>query len=102
MKIQLHIPTEQYGFIGVEYESDGEIAYAEAAREYKLFADAFKPQPMNSLPEPEFNTFIDRMLAGDTNHVETYNQMSPEQQAHVQVIKKAVKRANYKINNSKE
>lgn len=93
MKIELHIPTVQYGFIAVELEdATPEIVRAT----YDSYAAAFKPQPINTLPDKEYNTFIDNMLLGDDNHVETYNAMSPQQKDAVQVLKRALKRLKSK------
>lgn len=97
MRISLHIPTEQYGFVAVEYESDGEVVYDEAAREYQKFADAFKPQPVNALPKKDFDAHIDRMLSGENNHLEEFLKMSPQQQEVAQTIKRSIARLNYKI-----
>lgn len=89
MKIVVHVPVEQFGFVSAEYDTDDPKSSYEA---YNAIADAFKPQPSNSLPTKDFNKFIDNMLLGESNHISQYEQMSPKQIEVVQEIKKALKR----------
>ena len=91
MKITLHIPTEQYGYCQAEFEADDMNA---VAHNYREIAKVFKSS--GGLPDKEYNAFIDRMLAGEDNHVETYQAMSDQQKDAVQVIKRAQKRLDYK------
>jgi hypothetical protein len=83
MKTKLHIPTEQYGYVEVETEVED---IQEALALYKEVKGGA------GLAPNEYNGFIDRMLMGDENHLEDYLKMSAEQQACVQVIKRALKR----------
>ena len=95
MKIQLHIPTETFGFIGVEYETSGDISYAEAAREYKLFADAFNVG--EGLPDKDFDEFIQNIIEEKPSHIETLEKLSEEQRKFMKVVDRAMNRINYKL-----
>lgn len=88
IKISLHIPTEQYGFIAVECEG---LTADETAALYKEYSTGF--QPKAGISEKDYNTFIDRMLLGqEGNHIEQYVAMSDQQKYAVQVIKRGLKR----------
>lgn len=97
MKVTLHVPTEQYGFVAPEIETDGQTLSPAAytAQVYFEFANMFKPKV--GLPDKEWNKFVDRMLLEEEgNHMEEYELMSEAQKSCVQVIKKAMKRISYK------
>ena len=85
MKATLHIPTEQYGFVEVEVEAD---SVEEAVSLY--------PKNGEGLSDKEFNAFIDNQLIGSDNHIEQYEKASADQKAIIQVIKRALKRIEYK------
>jgi len=92
MKVSFRIPTEMYSFVEPVIDMP-EDTTAEKIREvYDELAAAFKPKPENSLGDKEYNAFIDRQLTGEANHVEEYNQMSPQQKDAVQIIKRSLKR----------
>lgn len=93
MKIELHIPVEQYGFIAAQVDCEPN----EVASVYNQLAGSFRPKPTNSLPDKEYDAFIERQISGGTNTVDSYYAMSPEQQKYVQIIKRAIKRINYKL-----
>lgn len=96
MKVTYRIPTEMYAFAEVSLEVPDAVTPAELRGQYDKLANAFKPQPINTLPDKEYNTFIDNMLLGTPNHLETYNAMSPQQKDAVQVLKRAIKRLKSK------
>lgn len=91
MKIKLHIPTEQYGFVEIEPETDDPHAVAGI---YQQFSGAFKVN--EGIPDKEFDAFIQRQLLGQSNHVEEYQAMSPEQKKYVQINKRALNRIRAK------
>jgi hypothetical protein len=97
MKISLHIPTESYGFVllEVEQEEDGKVMTPEeVSAVYNQYAAAFKEK--NGLTDEEMDTFVQKQLEGEGNHIETYNGMSADQQLWIQRIKRAKKRIDYK------
>lgn len=100
MKITLHVPIEQFGFVGAEMETiDNKIqgGDADAIREnYDAIATAFKPQPINTLPEKDWRNFLEKLLLGEPNHIDMYEQCSPEQKKTVNEIKKTLKRLEAK------
>ena len=91
MKYTGQISTGQFEYLA--FEMDGGTAEG-AVEAYKDLQEAWKPKV--GLGDKEYNAFIDRMLMGETNHVEEYNVMSPEQQKCVQTIKRALKRIEAK------
>lgn len=98
MKITLHIPVEQYGFVAVEMEGE-EISEgnAEAVADlYRYYQDAFKEKNGAGIPSKEYNTALDEYLTSNTGNTETYLAMSPEQQRVFQEIKKSLKRIKAK------
>lgn len=90
MKATLHFPTEQYGFAEIEVE----VTSVEEAIE--MYRSA--PKVGSGIDDRSFDTFIERQLGGETNELDTYQKMSPEQQKLVQVNKRALKRLEAKIN----
>lgn len=96
MKITLHVPTEQYGFVGAEMETvHNRIQGGDAAsikENYEAIAEAFKPKPLNCLPEKEWKRFIERILQNEPNHINELEQCSPEQRKIINEIKKALAR----------
>lgn len=91
MKVELHIPVEQYGFIALQAEDLSAEATADIYREY---SQAFKPQA--GLSTKEFNACVDRYLTDGTGETEKYMAMSPAQQETIQCIKRAYKRLESK------
>lgn len=91
MKVILHIPTEQYGFVAIEVEDSSPEKTAEVYREY---AGAFKVK--TGLTAKEFNTALDAYINGNPMQPDTYYAMSPEQQKIIQELKKCFKRLDAK------
>ena len=89
---ELHVPVEQYGFIAVKV-NDTAGGLIEA---YRAISEANRTG--EGLSNEEFDAFIQRQVSGQPNHIEDYNSMSQEQQKYVQIIKRAIKRINYKLN----
>lgn len=92
MKIKLHIPTEQYGFVEAEFDWLEEGKIIDPAEAYKQIGDLFRPQ--EGLSPKDFNQFLDKYLTENTGDLEVYNGMSDAQKAVIQEIKKAFKRLN--------
>ncbi len=92
IKVGLHIPTEQYGFVLVECEG---LSAEQTAELYNEYSRAFLPKV--GLADKEYNAFIDRMLMGqDGNHIEQYEAMNDNQKYAVQVLKRGIKRLKAK------
>ena len=93
MKITYRIPTEMYAYVEVEQEVK-EATDSEIAEKYRHLTDAFRPMPANSLPDKEFNSFIDEMLKTKkiVNGQEAYEKMSPQQKDIIQSVKRSFKR----------
>lgn len=98
MKITLHVPVEQFGFVAIERDFvSGEAVVEVSASLYKEIAEAFKPKPINSgIPEKEYNQFIDAMLLGEPNHIDVWEKLSAKQKDAAQVIKRGLKRLEAK------
>lgn len=99
MKIELRLPTqEQYAYIGLEL-ADGEVLTDEmihtAIDDYRRAMGQIKGNA--GLSKEEFDQFIDRQLSGQSNHIEVFNKMSPEQQLIAQLIKRSKARIAYQI-----
>jgi len=91
-------PGPQFEYVEVHSEEPNEIEPKEIARYYEEYSSAFRPKPINSLNDKEYDTFIQNMLEGGSNHVEDIERMSPEQQKYMQIVKRALNRIEYKIN----
>lgn len=89
MKYSLHVPVAQYGFVLVE-----DVPGEKVKEEYDGIMNMFSEKA--GLPDKEFDLFIENQLSGNyKNHIETYNQLSPEQQKHYQINKRAIARLKY-------
>jgi len=91
LKYTLHVPTEQFGFVSCDMEADDPKL---VKTQYLAIVEAFKPQPVNSLPEKDFNALLDEYLSkrSITNGQELYDKMSPLQQHIIQAIKRSYQR----------
>lgn len=99
MKATFRIPAEMYAFAEVVIELPDGVTANEVREKYDLLANAFKPQPVNQLPDKEYNRFIDNLMLGESNHIEIWEACSPEQKAAAQVIKRSLKRLEARNNN---
>lgn len=89
MKYLIHVPTESFGFVSAEVEGTPE----DASLEYKSLSEAFRAGI--GLPDREFNDWSERYLSREdmtSKDLESYQQMSTEQQSHIQWAKRAFKR----------
>lgn len=91
MKYTLHVPVEQYGFIGADLEGSAE----EAVRAYREIGDLVKVQP-KGMPDNEFRALYDKVASGtpvngDPGIIE---QLNPQQRFALNECKKYVKRNN--------
>lgn len=87
MKVKLHIPTEQYGFVECELESSAETIQ-EAIEMY--------PKSVAGLAEKDFDQFIQTILEGGSNHTDQLDKLSPEQYKTMKVVHRAMNRIEYK------
>ena len=98
MKIKIHKPVEEYGFVEAEEEVDFENpSQLEQLRNlYDDIGKVFKNS--DGLEDKEWREVLDKYL--ETNEMESnqYERMSLEQKRIIQEIKKSVKRMNYKNN----
>jgi len=87
MKADIRIATKEYCYI--EFQVEGTME--------EIFEEHRKALQMNmnqtGIADRDYNGFIDRQLSGEANHVETYQAMSDLQKFAVQVIKRALNRA---------
>ncbi len=101
MKITHRISTGQFEYVEIEQDFK-DTAYVESEMPSVIksahddYVNAFKPKPINSLSDKEFDTFIQQQLEGEGNHIEDYEKCSPDQKKIVQLIKRALKRITYK------
>lgn len=91
MKVLVHVPVEQYGFVSAEFDS---TEGRNANEVYFAIKDMFTPK--EGLDQKKYDEFICRQLMGDPNHIDDYQLMSPAQQGTVQIIKRALKRIKAK------
>lgn len=84
---EVHVPTEQYGFILGKLTGSADAA-VEMYREIKRNWDN------TGLSDKELDAFLDAQLSGDgiKDGVELYERMSPDQKAWAQRIKRSIKR----------
>jgi hypothetical protein len=101
MKIKLHIPTEQYGFVEVEMEQNPQVPktpseVVEDAIELYNTSKTSQNAPGDGLDTKEFNRCVCEYLStGElVGGSELYQQMSPSQQEWFQITKRAFKRMN--------
>lgn len=93
MKILLHVPTEQYGFVSAEFDvPDGTTDADEIKHQYELISKAFKTEV--GIPEKEFNAMLDEYLSTKTivNGQDRYEKLSPAQRDILQAIKRTYAR----------
>lgn len=94
MKIKLHIPTEQYGFVEVEAEAN---SVEEAIEAYKATKSPELPDVASlgangGLDTKEWQRTLDGYLSLGTMPSDVYERMSVNQKQFVQEIKRAFKR----------
>lgn len=96
MKIEVHVPVEQYGFALAHGDSGMEDTGTFARRVYDNIKDAFAAKP-SSLPDKEMTDFIHDMLHGKKYHIETWERMNPAQKVFINQLKKAQQRNPPKV-----
>lgn len=94
MKVTLHIPTEQYGFVALELEVGAKPISLERESEsvanlYQIYANAFKPKPINELPTKEWNRILDKYLDGGGITEEEHASLSRQQRELLHELDKA-------------
>lgn len=95
MKVKIHVPTIEYGFIEAEYD---DISAEDAVSHHNDLLNAYKGN--FGLSRDDFNRTLDEFLNTGTvvDGVNIYQQMSKEQQSVFQEIKKSLKRIQAKNN----
>ena len=96
MKATLRIATKD-AFCFIEAECEGtsqEIVdqYGELYLEYHG-----RHKTGSGITDKEMDTFVQNVLEGGTNHIDLHEKMNEEQQKTYQIIKRAIKRINYKL-----
>ena len=89
MKIELHIPVEQYGFVSIVTEDTDP---SETRDLYARYAEAFKDGM--GVADKDFNALLDQYLTTKTvvNGQEVYERMNGAQKAIIQALKRSYKR----------
>lgn len=98
MKIKIHKPVEEYGFVEVEVETDDPTT-DDLSRIRSIYDDltmAFKNG--GGLDQKEWIKVFDKYLETNVMESDEYERMSLEQKGVIQEIKKSIKRQNYKLN----
>jgi hypothetical protein len=92
MKAELHLPTEQYGFVSVEVEVN------EPHEAVALYNETKRKLENPGVPEKELNYVIDKMLLGESveGGLEIYEKMNEQQKSTVQCLKRALRRLKAK------
>lgn len=88
---EVHVPTEQYGFILGKLTGGAEEAVA-------LYKEIQATWNKEGLTEKEMDAFLDAQLSGDgiKDGAETYERMNVQQQKEVQRVKRALARLKAK------
>ncbi len=92
MKITHRIATEMYEFVEVSIEASDEMSAERIEIAHRELKDAFKPKPINQLPEKEWRIFLEKVMLNEPNHIDQYEKCSPEQKKTINEIKKTLKR----------
>lgn len=90
MKIEIVVPTVQFGKLTYMFEGTVEEAIAEHNKTLLLYNGGFGLEPK------EYNKALDRYLTDGTGETETYLKMNKEQQQVFQEIKKSMARIKRK------
>lgn len=93
MKILLHVPVEQYGFISAEFD---EVNTETIANTYRDIADAFKPT--EGLTAKELDLIIEKMCLNKTvtNGTELWAKATQTQKNQINCLKRALNRIEAK------
>lgn len=87
MKAELHIPTEQYGFVSVEVEVP---SVEDALHAYQHAASTVRGG--EGMSEEEMDLWVCNMLLGEGNDVNVYQKATKSQQIELHRIKRALNR----------
>lgn len=93
MKIVLHVPVEQYGFVSAEFD---EVNTETIANNYRDIAKAFKPT--EGITSKEMDLIIECMALGKTvtNGTELWARATQAQKDQINCLKRALKRIEAK------
>lgn len=88
MKVKLHLPVEEYGFIEAELHVESDEEAIEAYNALKRL----KIAPTEGLSPKDWNRALDEYLGQNKMSVELYEGMSERQRLLINEIKKSFKR----------
>ena len=88
---QFRFPTTQFAYIEIEAHGTQESLL----EQYRAFESKLKGG--EGVDDKTFDVFVENMISGQTNKLSTFTAMSPEQQGFVNVVKRAVKRLNSRV-----
>lgn len=96
MKISMHIPTEQYGFVAVEIEGDKLPESSIVADTYREYADAFKPT--EGITSKEMDLIIENMCLNKSveGGTELWSKATASQKVQINCLKRALSRIKAK------
>lgn len=102
MKVELHVPVEQYGFVAAEMEIENEDDnWNETIKAtYDFIQDAFKSQPINQLPNlptKEWRALLVKYLNGEGMSEEEMHKLSPAQSEFIHDIDLALYTLNRRL-----
>lgn len=99
MKILLHVPVEQYGFVSAEFD---EVNTETIANTYRDIAEAFKPT--EGITSKEMDLIIECMALGKTvtNGTELWSKATQAQKDQINCLKRALSRIKAKHSKKKD
>lgn len=92
MKVEVHVPVEQYGYASATFDTDDlkSIAWDEQIRNvYDHVKAAFAEKPQNTMPDKEYTNFLAKMLKNEAYHVDEWEAMSDNQRRFCNLLKNA-------------
>lgn len=102
MKITLKIPIEEIEGRNISMWSYAEIEAVDGDLREAYIKAKSALSFGEGLPTNEYDTFIQNMIEGKANHIESMERLNESQRYFMQVIKRAIKRANYKSKKEEE
>lgn len=92
MRVTHRISTGQFEYVEVTQEIPETTTPEIIVEVQEGLVEAFKPKPINSLPEKEWKRFIERILQGEPNHIDELEKCSPTQKTVINEIKRGLDR----------
>lgn len=92
-EFELHVPVEQYGFVGVKYTLDSSLGERPIRVNYDLIKEAFAEKPLNTLSDKEFTDIIYGCLHNTKElTADKWEAMNAAQQNMLKCLKNAMSR----------